>query len=51
MPQKKNPQQEQFARVISSRIAGGQIKDKGPPTVSPLCFDKGVNHTDASLSH
>lgn len=35
MPQKKNPQQEQFARAISSRIAGGQIKDKGPPTVRP----------------
>ncbi|CDH49119.1 mus38-like protein [Lichtheimia corymbifera JMRC:FSU:9682] len=33
MPQRKNPQQEQFARAISSRIAGGQIKDKGPPTI------------------
>lgn len=46
MPQRKNPQQEQFARAISSRIAGGQIKDKGPPTVRSWYLSISMAHTN-----
>ncbi|KAG2226446.1 hypothetical protein INT45_000614 [Circinella minor] len=33
MPQRATPQQDAFARAVSSRVAGGQLRNKGPPLV------------------
>ncbi|KAI9243897.1 hypothetical protein BDA99DRAFT_448776 [Phascolomyces articulosus] len=33
MPQRATPQQDAFARAVSTRVAGGQLRSKGPPKV------------------
>ncbi|KAI9492695.1 hypothetical protein BDB00DRAFT_826788 [Zychaea mexicana] len=33
MPQRGTPQQDAFARAVSTRVAGGQLRTKGPPVV------------------